>query len=35
MPIEFLESRLETYGAVSWMRGLAMPFVLALGPEAA
>jgi cytochrome P450 len=33
--IEFLESRLETYGEISWMRGLAMPFVLALGPEAA
>ena len=34
LPIEFLESRLETYGAISWMRGFAMPFVLALGPEA-
>jgi cytochrome P450 len=34
LPIEFLESRLETYGAVSWMRGFAMPIVLALGPEA-
>jgi cytochrome P450 len=33
--IEFLNSRLETYGEISWMRGLAMPFVLALGPEAA
>jgi cytochrome P450 len=33
--IEFLESRLETYGEISWIRGLAMPFVLALGPEAA
>jgi cytochrome P450 len=34
LPIEFLESRLETYGAISWMRGFAMPVVLALGPEA-
>jgi len=34
LPIEFLESQLETYGAISWMRGFAMPFVLALGPEA-
>lgn len=34
LPIEFLEKRLETYGAVSWMRGFATPFVLALGPEA-
>ena len=33
--IEFLNSRLETYGEISWMRGLAMPFVLAFGPEAA
>jgi cytochrome P450 len=33
--LEFLESRLETYGEISWMRGLSMPFVLALGPEAA
>lgn len=33
-PVEFLESRLETYGSVSWMRGFAMPIVLALGPEA-
>jgi cytochrome P450 len=33
--IEFLESRLETYGEISWMRGLTIPFVLALGPEAA
>ena len=33
--IEFFESRLETYGEISWIRGLAMPFVLALGPEAA
>ena len=29
-----MENRLETYGAISWMRGFAMPFVLALGPEA-
>ncbi len=34
MPIEFLESRLDSYGPVSWMRGFAMPFVLALGPDA-
>ena len=34
-PVEFLESQLETYGAISWMRGFATPFVLALGPEAA
>jgi cytochrome P450 len=34
LPIEFLESQLETYGAVSWMRAFAIPFVLALGPEA-
>jgi len=34
LPIEFLESRLETYGAVSWMRAFGIPFVLALGPEA-
>src|SRR6476619_1344151 len=34
LPIEFLESRLNTYGAISWMRGFAMPVVLALGPEA-
>jgi cytochrome P450 len=34
LPIEFLESRLETYGAVSWIRGFATPFVLALGPDA-
>ena len=33
--MEFLESRLETHGEISWMRGLGMPFVLALGPEAA
>ena len=33
--IEFLENRLETYGEISWMRGLAIPFVLAFGPEAA
>jgi cytochrome P450 len=33
--LEFLESRLETYGEISWMRGLALPFVLALGPGAA
>jgi cytochrome P450 len=34
MPVEFLRSRLETYGPVSWVRGFSMPFVLALGPEA-
>jgi cytochrome P450 len=34
VPIEFLESRLKTYGAISWMRGFAIPVVLALGPEA-
>lgn len=33
--LEFLESRLESYGEVSWMRGMALPFVLALGPGAA
>jgi cytochrome P450 len=33
--IEFLESRLEIYGEISWMRVLAMRFVLALGPQAA
>lgn len=33
-PVEFLESRLTTYGSVSWMRGFALPFVLALGPDA-
>jgi cytochrome P450 len=33
--LEFLESRLETYGEISWMRGLGIPFVLAFGPEAA
>ena len=32
--IEFLESRLETYGEISWLRGFGMPFVLALGPDA-
>ncbi|MUL81323.1 MULTISPECIES: cytochrome P450 [unclassified Mycolicibacterium] len=35
LPVQFLESRLETYGAISWMRGFAMQVVLALGPEAA
>jgi cytochrome P450 len=35
LPIEFLESRLATYGEISWMRGLGVPFVLALGPDAA
>ena len=30
-----MESRLETYGEISWMRGLTIPFVLALGPDAA
>jgi cytochrome P450 len=34
LPIEFLESRLNTYGPISWIRGFAMPVVLALGPEA-
>lgn len=34
LPIEFLESRLKNYGAVSWMRCFTTPFVLALGPEA-
>jgi cytochrome P450 len=34
LPIEFLQSQLETYGAISWVRGFAIPFVLALGPEA-
>ena len=33
-PIEFVESRFEAYGPVSWMRGFAMPIVLALGPDA-
>ncbi len=33
--VEFLERRLETYGEISWMRGLTIRFVLALGPEAA
>lgn len=33
--VEFLERRLATYGEVSWMRGLTIPFVLALGPQAA
>lgn len=32
---EFMERRLETYGEISWSRGLGMPFVLACGPEAA
>jgi cytochrome P450 len=31
----FFESRLETYGEISWIRGMSMPFVLALGPQAA
>ncbi|MCV6966656.1 hypothetical protein BST27_00050 [Mycobacterium intermedium] len=34
LPIEFLQSRLQTYGPVSWMRVFAMPIVLALGPDA-
>lgn len=34
LPIEFLESRLENYGPVSWIRGLAIPLVLTLGPDA-
>jgi cytochrome P450 len=34
LPLEFLESRRETYGAISWTRGFAMRFVLALGPDA-
>ncbi len=33
-PIDFLHGRLENFGPVSWMRGFAMPIVLALGPEA-
>jgi cytochrome P450 len=33
--MEFLERRLETYGEISWSRGLGMPFVLAFGPDAA
>ena len=33
--IEFLESRLDIYGEISWMRGFGTPFVLALGPKAA
>ena len=32
---EFMERRLETYGEISWSRGLGMPFVLAFGPDAA
>lgn len=32
---EFMKRRLETYGEISWARGLGMPFVLAFGPEAA
>lgn len=35
LPTEFLQSRFETYGPVSWMRGFTKPFVLALGPDAA
>jgi cytochrome P450 len=34
LPIQFLESQVKTYGAISWVRGFAVPFVLALGPEA-
>ncbi len=34
LPIEFMESRLNTYGPISWLRGFSMPVVLALGPEA-
>jgi len=33
--IEFLESRLEKYGEISWLRGFGVPVVLAFGPEAA
>jgi cytochrome P450 len=32
---EFLQTRRQTYGEVSWMRALAMTVVLALGPQAA
>ena len=35
IPIKFLESRLQTHGAISFVRGHGVPFVLALGPEAA
>jgi cytochrome P450 len=34
LPIEFLESRLQNYGAISWASGFGVPFVLALGPDA-
>jgi cytochrome P450 len=34
LPVEFLENRRETYGAISWTRAFAMRVVLALGPEA-
>lgn len=33
--MEFLQRRLETYGEISWSRGLGMPFVVAFGPDAA
>ena len=33
--MEFLESRLETYGDISWFHCFGKPFVLAFGPEAA
>lgn len=33
--VGFLQRQLEIYGEVSWMRGFSMPFVLALGPDAA
>lgn len=33
--LPFLESRLETYGEISWLHGFGMPVVLAFGPQAA
>jgi cytochrome P450 len=33
--MEFLERRRDTYGEISWSRGLGMSFVVAFGPEAA
>jgi cytochrome P450 len=33
--MEFLERRRDTYGEISWSRGLGMSFVLAFGPDAA
>ena len=35
VPIEFLHRRQAAYGSVSWIRGFTVPFVLALGPDAA